>query len=88
MVQLMIDWSNDNITNKINFLSELRMLNAIAHLYADNQWEHTLDTRRVICTQAEIQPSTFKKNLSLLVDKGLLIKVDRGIYKINSEILS
>lgn len=81
---------NTTILDKCQHLSEVKILSEILKTYNRETlaWTHTRSTRMAICEILQMSEISFKVRLNNMHKNGILVKVDRGLYKVNEEFIS
>lgn len=72
------------IVNKLKSINELQLL---THIAKKEDWQHSNLTRKNLAELYDVAEVTIKKNLFKLLQKTLIEKVSKGVYRINKEIL-
>lgn len=73
------------IVNKLKSINELQLL---IYLNEQENWNHCSVNRAYLSNYLDIAEITLKKNLRSLLDKGLIEKISKGIYKVNKKLLN
>lgn len=76
---------NENFLDRFQHLSEVRIFKEILKGLnkEDMTWAHTRSTRLQIIRKVHISEIGFKTRLTSMVKSKLLIRIGRGLYKVN-----
>lgn len=72
------------VINKLRSITELQLL---THIVKNGDWIHSKYTRPIIADLMGVAEITVKKTLKNLVQKTLVEKISKGLYRINKDII-
>ena len=80
-------WRKNNFFAKIESTTDMRVI-IVMMMHSDKEtmlFHSYLESRKAIARELDISEITVRNSIVRLVDSGLVLKIRRGIYKINPE---
>jgi hypothetical protein len=69
--------------SKFDTIEELMVFDQVYSQLTNDQWVHSIESRKLICSRIGIAEITCKVFLRSLLNKGALIKNKKAVYNVN-----